>query len=112
MKDIDKTPGERLKLIRKDTLNIKSSYDIAEQLGISQSTYVSYELGRMDMNVSFLTKMHEKFGIMPDFIALGKGSPKGNPDKNTSQIPEDLRSLKSKVLALEARLEKLARKIK
>lgn len=106
----DVKAGERLRQVRKDVLNISSGHTLAAELGLPYSSYVCYELGKMEIGVRFLARINELYKVNPQYIIFGTGSPleglKGN-----SSMASDIQKLKSEVLALKAIVTKLSKSI-
>jgi transcriptional regulator with XRE-family HTH domain len=100
--------GLRLKSIRKEILNIRSGHSMAEQMGIPHGTYVHYELGSLEMGVTFLVKLYEKFGILPDYILIGKLPIKETPTKRRSALKE-IDELKVQISILTSKIDRLIR---
>lgn len=68
--------GECLKAVRVSR-KLKQS-EVAERLGIKQSTYSNYERGDRDMNIDLMTKFCEIFGITMNDL-LGMEAPQEKP---------------------------------
>jgi transcriptional regulator with XRE-family HTH domain len=98
--------GKRLRSVRKDLLQISSSYTMSEEMGIPQSTYISYELGKMDITGSFLAKLYEKYSILPSYIVLGKTPIKDVPDGKVD-LKTEMKQIKSQLLTLIAQVDLL-----
>lgn len=105
-----KDTGERLKAVRKETLGISSGYTMAQEMGVSQSTYAQYETGKMEMGVNFLTKLYEKYGILPTYIVSGTGPIKAGPESK-KELVTDISHLKAKMEAIAAKVDYLSRNL-
>lgn len=102
--------GNRLKFVRRDILKISSSYAMAEAMGVAQSTYIQYELGKMEIGVLFLGKLYEKFGILPSYIVSGTGMVKEGPE-NKKTLVTDITTLKAQMEAMAAKVDYLSRNL-
>lgn len=103
-----KEAGIRLKSVRKEILNIRSGYSMADQMGIPHGTYVHYELGSLEMGVTFLVRLYERFGILPDYILIGKLPIKETPTKKRSALKE-IDELKVQISILNSKIDYLTR---
>lgn len=102
-----KKEGERLKHVRKDILGISSSYDIAEELGISQSAYINYETGKRLISSEVLEKMYSKYKILPNYLLLGKNPIKEGQEEKQNLVT-DISKMKAQILVLTSQVEFLA----
>lgn len=100
--------GERLKAVRRDILGISSGYTLAKEMGISQSSYASYELGKMEIGTVFLAKLYEKYGVLPTYITTGHGPVLVAPGKK-KEAEGDLTHLNAMVKALAAKVDRLSK---
>jgi len=99
--------GENLRLIRK-LLN-KTTYEMASELKIPQSTYSKYENGWSSITVEVLSKLYRKYGAMPNFICCSEG-PKFRKEDEKKNIVTDISMIKADQESIKAKLNFLARK--
>ena len=57
---------ERVRELREDN-DLKQEY-IAEKLGITQTTYSKYELGKVNIPVEMLIKLADFYGVSLDYL--------------------------------------------
>lgn len=107
----DKAAGERLRYVRVDILKIKSQGKFAEEMKFSQSAISAFELGIMEIGTRLLTSLHNKYGIMPNYILLGKKPIKDTPEKKSALLT-DISTLRSEVAALTAKVEYISKRLK
>lgn len=100
--------GQRLKMIRKDVLKISSSYTLAEELGLPQSTVISYETGRNEVPCSFASKLYSRYGVLPMYLITGKGEVRDKPGKKSATVT-DIANMKADIMALKAMVDYLKR---
>lgn len=56
----------RIRELRED-LDLKQEY-VAQKLGIRQTTYSKYELGRINVPVDMLMKLADLYGVSLDYL--------------------------------------------
>lgn len=97
-------PGENLRLVRKSLG--KTTYQMAELLGMPQGTYSKWENGSMEIKVSGLAKLYIKTGAMPNFVCSSIP-----PMFEGKRKEPDLNEMKAEQLSMIAKLDYLARKV-
>jgi len=70
--DVLESLGKRIKLVRK-RLRL-TQLEFAQQVNVSKSSVVNYELAKRIPDALFLIKLIEKFNISPDWLMTGKSS--------------------------------------
>lgn len=106
-----KQAGLRLKAVRKDLLGISSSYKLAEELKLSQSTVAAYETGKLEMGLNTLSYLYNKYGVLPHYIVTGEGDAIDH-SKSKATPSEAVKLMQSDILALKALVEGLTKEIK
>ncbi len=82
-----------------------SQTEMAELLGVSQSSIQRYESGDTAVPHGIVTKLHEKFGMSYVWYYTNKGPRKDAPVKNN--LVTDLASQNSEIEHLKQRVEHL-----
>lgn len=86
-----------------------SQLDLAEALGIYQSTISYYDNGERSIPVDIIVKLHNTFGMDLNWFFTGVGKPTDKPDKRN--ITTDLASLRVTCTVLEDRINTMNKQI-
>lgn len=77
--------GDRLLIVR-STNNLSQS-DMAQRLGIAQSTLSQFETGRSRVNTAVLIKLMKDFDVSADWLLTGRGAQRAEPLIEVDGVP-------------------------
>ena len=99
--------GKRLRLFR-SSIGL-STRAIAEEIGKSSAYYNRMENGKAEITVDVLSKLYQKFGLIPNFITIGESPMLLGPESKKGLL-SDIAKMKADMLAMESKVRIISRK--